>query len=113
MNENVGSTLHSLNNFKHDPQYAVYQAGKYIDRLCDAAIKLEGKIAYITEYQSLRIIGDQAVKEKKGFAGKDPMTTHEQGSFFSTKTESDIDFIKEQALRLGAKTIAAYKKIKA
>ena len=61
VNENVGDTLHSLEHNADDPQYAVYRAGKYIDRLCEAAIELIGveKVRKIAALPATRAIGSQ------------------------------------------------------
>ena len=64
MNENVGDALNYLHRFQRDPQNAVHAAGIYIERLCDSVIQLVETIDNTTDYQSLKIIGVQSVKEK-------------------------------------------------
>lgn len=113
MNENVGDTLHSLNHFEHDPQYAVYRAGKYIDRLCDAVKELIGDEALkISVFGRLFQIADKSVKEKSGAAGQDPMATHEESSFFHTFTKSQLPTVKTMALALGSQATNIFKKQK-
>ena len=114
LNENVGDTLHSLNHNKNDPQYAVYRAGKYIARLCSAANELIGKpeAQTIPSYSELLEIGNAAVHEKAGDAGKDPLAVREPKSYFSKYEASDLNLVKSLAMSLGAKASAVYKNSK-
>jgi hypothetical protein len=113
MNENVGDTLHSLHHFEHDPQYAVYRAGKYIDRLCDAVKELIGDEALkISVFGRLFEIANNSVTEKSGAAGQDPMATHEESSFFHTFTKSQLPTVKSMALALGSQATNIFKKQK-
>jgi hypothetical protein len=114
VNENVGDTLHSLNHNKHDPQYAVYRAGKYINRLCEAATALISakEVAKIPPYRDLETIGLWSVKEKAGAAGKDPMAVRESSSYFSKFDASGAERVRSQAVELGAKAVATYKSTK-
>ena len=111
MNENVGDTLHSLNHFEHDPQYATYRAGKYIDRLCEAVRELitEDEAKKISSYKQLFEIGDASVKEKKGAAGADPMATHKESSFFHKYTKSQLSTVKTRAMALGSEATIKFK----
>ena len=115
LNENVGDTLHSLKHNAGDPKYAVYRAGKYISRLCDAARELIGKEAAesISGYGDLETIGEDSVKEKAGAAGKDPKAVHKDESEFSKFTANDLPIVKNKAIVLGARAAAIYKKSKA
>lgn len=114
MNENVGDTLHSLNHFEHDPQYAVYRAGKYIDRLCDAAVELIGEpeALKISVFARLLEIGANSVKEKSGAAGQDPMATHDESSFFFKYSKSQLPTVKSMAMALGSQATNIFKKPK-
>jgi hypothetical protein len=114
MNENVGDTLHSLNHFEHDPQYAVYRAGKYIDRLCSSVEELIGKdeALKISVFKSLDLIGKNSVKEKSGAAGQDPMATHDESSFFFKYSKSQLPTVKSMAMALGSKATNIFKKPK-
>jgi len=114
MNENVGDTLHSLNHFEHDPQYAVYRAGKYIDRLCSSVEELIGKdeALKISVFKSLDQIGKNSVKEKSGAAGQDPMATHDESSFFFKYSKSQLPTVKSMAMALGSQATNIYKKPK-
>ena len=114
MNENVGDTLHSLHHFENDPQYAVYRAGKYIDRLCDAAVELIGKpeALKISVFGRLLEIGANSVKEKSGPAGQDPMATHDKSSFFFKYTKSELSTVKAMAMALGSQATNIFKKPK-
>ena len=114
MNENVGDTLHSLNHFEHDPQYAVYRAGKYIDRLCDAVKELIGddEALKISVFKALDQIGKNSVKEKSGAAGQDPMATHDESSFFFKYSKSQLPTVKSMALALGSQATNIFKKPK-
>ncbi len=111
VNENVGDTLHSLNHNKKDPQYAVFRAGKYIDRLCQAVVGLVSKDAAqgISGYKELRLIGDKAVQEKAGKAGQDPGEVHKNDSYFHGFDSGYLSVVKSQAMGLGAKAAALYK----
>ncbi|MDG0977008.1 DUF4157 domain-containing protein [Ilumatobacter sp.] len=115
LNENVGDTLHSLKHNAGDPQYAVYRAGKYISRLCDAAKELIGTDAAesISGYGDLDKIGKDSVIEKKGAAGKDPKAVQKDESEFSSFTANDLPIVKNKAIVLGARAAAIYKKSKA
>ncbi len=114
MNENVGDTLHSLNHFEHDPQYAVYRAGKYIDRLCSSVEELIGKdeALKISVFKALDQIGKNSVKEKSGAAGQDPMATHEESSFFFKYSKSQLPTVKSMAMTLGSQATNIFKKTK-
>lgn len=115
VNENVGDTLHSLDHNADDPQYAVYRAGKYINRLCEAAVELIGaeEVAKIPAYKPLELIGTKSVEEKSGKAGEDPMAVHEKASYFSTFNAVSMTGVKSKAIELGAMTIASHKRQKA
>ena len=114
VNENVGDTLHSLNHNAEDPPYAVYRAGKYIARLCNAATKLlTPEVAEdITGYHNLEEIGRNSVIEKKGAAGSDPLAVHEFNSFFSAYQAKHLPDVKNQAIVFGAMVAAEYKNTK-
>jgi hypothetical protein len=114
VNENVGDTLHSLEHNADDPQYAIYRAGKYINRLCEAAVELigAGEVAKIPAYKPLELIGTKSVEEKSGKAGEDPMAVHEKGSYFSTFNAISMSGVKSKAIELGAMTIASHKRQK-
>ena len=69
--ERAGDTLHSLNHNAEDPQYAVYRAGKYIDRLCEAVTELIGadkarKIAAAPATRDDRSLGGQGEGRQGG-----------------------------------------------
>ncbi|MGK0274826.1 MAG: hypothetical protein ACI9N0_001207 [Ilumatobacter sp.] len=115
LNENVGDTLHSLKHNAGDPQYAVYRAGKYISRLCDAAKELVGVdvAGQISGYVDLDKIGKDSVREKGEAAGEDPDAVHRDESAFSSFTARDLPLVKEKAIVLGARAAAIYKKSKA
>jgi hypothetical protein len=112
VNENVGDTLHSLHHNEHDPQYAVYRAGKYIDRLCEAVRELIGSEAaeQIRAYPKLLEIGNKATEEKGGAAGQDPTAVHNPNSFFSRYQAADLRKVKVWAMDLGSKATVIYKK---
>jgi hypothetical protein len=112
VNENVGDTLHSLNHNADDPQYAVYRAGKYINRLCEAVVELigAGEAAKIASYKPLDLIGTKSVEEKGGPAGADPMAVHDKSSYFSTFNAVSLTAIKSKTIELGAMAVAAHKR---
>jgi hypothetical protein len=112
VNENVGDTLHALHHNENDPQYAVFRAGKYIDRLCQAVVGLVGEenALAISSYNDLRKIGNKAVEEKAGESGKDPTAVHEPSSFFHNYDKGYLSVVKAMAMGLGAKSVAHYKK---
>jgi len=115
LNENVGDTLHALKHDEADPPYAAYRAGKYINRLCDAATELIGEEAAenISGYEALSKLGAQSVKEKAGAAGKDPQAVHSDDSAFCSTILSDLADLKAATIKLGATAAAIYKKEKA
>ena len=112
VNENVGDTLHALHHNETDPQYAVFRAGKYIDRLCQAVVGLVGEenALAISSYKTLRKIGNKAVEEKAGESGQDPMAVHKQSSFFHNYDKGYLSVVKSMAMGLGAKSVSHYKK---
>lgn len=66
VNENVGDALHSLHHFEDVPPYAVYRAGKYLARLCDAASLLLGSGApALPNFARIKEIADKSVQLKK------------------------------------------------
>ena len=111
INENVGDTLHSINHNVENPSYAVYRAGKYIDRLCGAAMKLisESEAIKIPGFLRLIEIGTWSVQEKAGDAGKDPSAVKNETSYFSKVQASDLNEIKAIAIRVGAKIASLHK----
>ena len=115
VNENVGDTLHSLNHNADDPQYAVYRAGKYINRLCEAVVELIGatEAAKIVSYKPLQKIGSTSVDEKGGKAGEDPDAVHHKTSYFSKFNAVSMLVVKSQAIELGAMSVATHKRQKA
>ncbi len=115
VNENVGDTLHSLNHNADDPQYAVYRAGKYINRLCEAVVELIGatEAAKIASYKPLQKIGSTSVDEKGGKAGEDPDAVHHKTSYFSKFNAVSMLAVKSQAIELGAMSVATHKRQKA
>jgi hypothetical protein len=114
LHENVGDSLHSLNHNAQDPQYAVYRAGKYLARLCDAADNLVTKDVAIgiPGYATLLEIGAKSVLEKDMEAGKDPLAVRNANSFFSQYEAGDLSVVKSLTIGLGAKAAAIYKKSK-
>lgn len=86
MNEKLGDVLHSLNHYAEDPAYAVYRAGKYLNRLCEAAAELleTSKLYSLPGFEKLNKIGLMSVAEKDATkAGGDPMYVHNGQSFFN------------------------------
>jgi len=66
VNENVGDSLHSIEHYKHDPRYAVYRAGKYMARLCDATDLLLGPLKNdVPGFAKVLEIGRESVRVKK------------------------------------------------
>ncbi|HUQ06582.1 MAG TPA: DUF4157 domain-containing protein [Kofleriaceae bacterium] len=97
--ENVGDSLHSLGHFAHDPKYAAYRAGKYIERMILAAKALAGEqhanvLTGHGNYQALFDLGVKAaaVKGSKTGDGDDPekinqhFEAHDDGSIASLRT---------------------------
>jgi hypothetical protein len=112
VNENIGDTLHSLNHYSKEPQYAVYRAGKYLDRLCEAATLLVGEdlAKRLSGYKALKEIGDSSVKEKGKEAGKDPMAVKSKKSFFSKfDKKTDLNGVKKMTLAFGKSVSVQHK----
>jgi hypothetical protein len=107
VNENVGDSLHSINHFKNVPHYAVYRAGKYLSRLCDAAEQLLTKSGAKKApfYEDLALIGKNAVRVKainvQGIEG-DPEYV-KQDSFFKDYNDSNLSTVREAVITFGAK----------
>lgn len=112
VNENVGDSLHSLEHYASTPEYAVYRAGKYLDRLCEAATLLLGEeeAKKVANFADLLEIGTKSVKEKSGKAGEDPMAVKEESSFFSKFNElSKVNEIKAKTIAFGASAAGKHK----
>ncbi len=103
VNENVGDTLHSINHHKKNPPYAVYRAGKYLDRMIEASDKLlsEKQAVTLPNYKHLKEVGDESVKAKGGVVGDDPKKVNEQGYFENIK-ESGMNVVKTETITFGA-----------
>ena len=107
VNENVGDSLHSINHFKNVPHYAVYRAGKYLSRLCDAAEQLltQPGAKKAPFYEDLALIGENAVKvkaiKKEDIEG-DPEYV-KQDSFFKDYNDSNLSTVREAVITFGAK----------
>ena len=112
VNENVGDAIHSLHHYSDKPTYAVYRAGKYLDRLCEAAGQLisEEVAAALPNHGRLIAIAEESVKAKDGEAGKDPLSLDKPTSFFSRFKAKDIAKVTAQTLAFGAKVASTYKK---
>ena len=66
VNENVGDAIHSLHHFEDVPPYAVYRAGKYLSRLCDAAKLLLGeRVGTLPDSEEIHEIATLSVALKK------------------------------------------------
>lgn len=112
VNENVGDSLHSLNHYAENPEYAAYRAGKYLDRLCEAANLLLGEeeAKKVANFADLLEIGTKSVKEKSGAAGEDPMAVKNESSFFSKFNElSKVNEIKAKTIAFGASVAGKHK----
>jgi hypothetical protein len=77
--ENVGDSLHSIEHNQHDPEYAVYRAGKYIERMLLAGEQLaktpleKKALRDHASYPLLKKIGDHAAQVKDSADGDDPV----------------------------------------
>jgi hypothetical protein len=114
VNENVGDAIHSLHHYEDKPTYAVYRAGKYLDRLCEAAGQLitEEIAISLPNYNTLLTIASKSVEAKDGEAGRDPLALDKPESFFSRFQAEDIAIVTTQTLAFGAKVASTYKKNK-
>ena len=113
LNENVGDSLHSLTHFEHLPQYAVFRAGKYLDRMCDAADALFlAKAGELTHYAALRKLGTKAAEEKDKELGKDPLKANTHETFKVFNNGSKLSALKGQIITFGATATAAFHKPK-
>ncbi|MBZ0233713.1 MAG: DUF4157 domain-containing protein, partial [Deltaproteobacteria bacterium] len=103
--ENVGDSLHSLEHYKHDPQYAVYRAGKYIERMIVAAAalaKTPQTLAVLEghpRYEMLRKIGEDAAKVKATDDGDDPVRIKE---LYAEYDAGSLGPLRQAVLSLGA-----------
>lgn len=102
VNENVGDSVHSLNHFGHIPKYAVFRAGKYLDRLCEATELLDERQApRFPNYAILKEIGTTAAKEKNGALGADPLAANTH-PLFGAYDAPGVAALKQQILVFGA-----------
>ena len=105
VNENVGDSLHSIEHFKDVPRYAVYRAGKYLSRLCDATGLLLGATkGDVPSYAELLEIGTESVRVKKITKGDiegDPKFVDED-AFFKPFTSGDLNGVRKRIIEFGA-----------
>ena len=106
VNENVGDSLHSINHFQKVPHYAVYRAGKYLSRLCDAAEQLltSPGAKKAPFYEDLELIGQNAVRVKaikEGDIEGDPEYV-KQDIFFKDYNESNLSTVRQEIINFGA-----------
>jgi len=108
VNENVGDALHSLDHYKTQPAYAVYRAGKYLERLCEAADYLLGAAKDIPQYGHLYQIGQEAVRAKSGAVGQDPMEIYGNSFFVEFINDKDLNNLKNQIIAFAAQVSAIF-----
>lgn len=105
VNENVGDSLHSIEHFKTTPRYAIYRAGKYLSRLCDATNLLLGaKKSDVPEFAPLSLIGSESVRVKKITVGDiegDPKFVDDD-AFFKKYGPGDLATVRSQIIAFGA-----------
>ena len=104
VNENVGDSLHSINHFSTFPHYAVYRAGKYLSRLCDATSLLLGSGTGVASYPELFEIGTESVRVKKMKSGDiegDPEFV-KKDDFFKKYEKGHLPGIRAQIIAFGA-----------
>ena len=105
VNENIGDSLHSIEHFKNVPRYAVYRAGKYLARLCDATTLLLGaNKAAVPWYGDLVTIGTESVRVKKIKSGDiegDPKFVDDD-AFFKKYGAGDLDGVRSKIIEFGA-----------
>ncbi len=103
VNENVGDSLHSIEHYKDAPRYAVYRAGKYMARLCDATDLLLGPLkGEVPGFKEVLTIGTESVRVKKIVRGDvegDPKFVDDD-AFFKKYKQADLPAVRA--------TIAAY-----
>lgn len=94
--ENVGDSLHSIEHNQHEPQYAVYRAGKYIERMILAGEQLaktplEKKALHDhASYPLLKKIGDHAAKVKDSADGDDPVKIKEHFAAYNAQSLAPV-----------------------
>ena len=71
-NENVGDSLKDFGHFEDNPPFAVYRAGKYMDRMCKAATQLTPRAATHPAYTTLSEVAAKSVRVKESAKGDDP-----------------------------------------
>jgi hypothetical protein len=125
VNENVGDTLHSLNHYKKQPAYAVFRAGKYLERLCEATDLLFAQLRMendrsvqstvrnksansIPAYERLAEIGKESVRAKSGAVGQDPMEVYRDPFFVEFINDKDLNDLKNQIIAFGARVSAMF-----
>jgi hypothetical protein len=106
VNENVGDSLHSINHFKNVPHYAVYRAGKYLSRLCEAAELLLTKPGAMQSpfYEDLDLIGKNAMRVKSikvgGIEGDPEYVKKDQ--FFKDYNNSNLSTVRAEIITCGS-----------
>ncbi len=103
-NENVGDVLKDLDHFKDDPPFAVYRAGKYMDRLCKTAVKVMPEAADLPEFEHLSALAAQAIEVKNGPAGDDPILSK---AAFDDWMDDDVADLRTDVIGFGAEVSSA------
>jgi hypothetical protein len=99
--ENVGDSLHQLEHYKQDEAYAIYRAGKYIDRMIQAADALCGKEEAVKhpKYIELATLATKATAIKATDAGDDPTEIKKK---FPEASKTSIATLKSTVINFGA-----------
>jgi hypothetical protein len=97
-NENVGDVLKDLGHFKDNPSFAVFRAGKYMDRACQAAGKLTPEAATHPAFPKLAAIAAQSVTTKEA-KGDDPQACIED---FKDWDAGKMEALRGEVIQFGA-----------
>jgi hypothetical protein len=103
-NENVGDVLKDFSHFADDPPFAVYRAGKYMDRMCRTAVEVRPKVADMALYKFLSDVAAKSVAVKNSPAGDDPIKSRE--AFADWKAER-LETLRARVIAFGGYVAAA------
>jgi hypothetical protein len=95
-NENVGDSLKDFGHFGDNPPFAVYRAGKYMDRMCKAATQLTPKAATHPAYTTLSEVAAKSVRVKESAKGDDPSAA---ANVFKNWDEAKMEALRNDVLR--------------
>jgi len=101
--ENMGDALHSLNHYEAlNKPYAVFRAGKYIERMLVAGEALPGMKDLLrkhAKYKKLKPLADRAAQVKSSADGDDPLIIASEKDFNRIVKKADLNQLKAENIK--------------